>query len=88
MTRYSGWYASRTRGTRARLAHPASDGGRLTAATRSSPSPARGVPRWCASWPWSPTRRSSPASSCKGSSHPCRLRPAASLAHRRGRAVL
>jgi len=31
MTRYYGWYASRTRGTRARLAHLASDGRRLTA---------------------------------------------------------
>jgi hypothetical protein len=31
MTRYYGWYASRTRGTRARLARPASDGRRLTA---------------------------------------------------------
>ena len=31
MTRYYGWYASRTRGTRARLAHSASDGRRLTA---------------------------------------------------------
>jgi hypothetical protein len=31
MTRYYGWYTSRTRGTRARLAHLASDGRRLTA---------------------------------------------------------
>ena len=31
MTRYYGWYASRTRGTRARLARLASDGRRLTA---------------------------------------------------------
>ena len=31
MTRYDGWYASRTRGTRARLARLASDGRRLTA---------------------------------------------------------
>ena len=31
MTRYYGWYASRTRGTRACLAHLASDGRRLTA---------------------------------------------------------
>ena len=31
MTRYYGWYASRTRGTRARLAHRASDGRGLTA---------------------------------------------------------
>ena len=31
MTRYYGWYASGTRGTRARLAHLASDSRRLTA---------------------------------------------------------
>jgi len=31
MTRYYGWYASRSRGTRARLAHLASDGRRLAA---------------------------------------------------------
>jgi hypothetical protein len=31
MTRYYGWYASRTRGTRARLSRLASDGRRLTA---------------------------------------------------------
>ena len=31
MTRYYGWYASQTRGTRARLARPASEGRRLTA---------------------------------------------------------
>jgi hypothetical protein len=97
MTRYHGWYASRTRGTRARLARLASDGRRLTAdgisvdepvaitdpvdwslrattaarsccgaSTRSIPSRALGVPRPCASWPSSPTRRSSPASSLTG----------------------
>jgi len=36
------------------------------ASTRSTPSRARGVPRRCASWPSSPTRRSSAASSCTG----------------------
>ena len=109
MTRYYGWYASRTRGTRARLAHLASDGRRLTAdgvlveplaitepvnwslraataarscsgaSTRSIPSRARGVPPRCASWPSSPTRRSSPASSCTGPgapNAPCSLLPA------------
>jgi hypothetical protein len=41
MTRYYGWYASRTRGTRARLA---SDGRRLTASRSTSPS--RSLIRW------------------------------------------
>jgi hypothetical protein len=41
MTRYHGWYASRTRGTRARLAHLASDGRRLTASRSTSPSRSR-----------------------------------------------
>jgi len=47
-------------------ADPASDGRRLRASRWRSPSPARAVPRRCASWPSSPNRRSSAASLCTG----------------------
>jgi len=87
MTRYYGWYASRTRGVRRRQAaggaavqepvaitdpvnwslRAATAARRCCgASTKLIPSRARGVPRRCASWPSSPTRRSSPASSCTG----------------------
>jgi hypothetical protein len=61
MTRYRGWYASRTRGTRARLAHLASDGRRLTADGISVEEPvAIAGP---VDWSLRDARRSSPASS-------------------------
>jgi hypothetical protein len=64
MTRYYGWYASRTRGTRARLARLASDGRRLTAEGISVEEPVAITEP--VNWYLRAARRSSPASSCTG----------------------
>ena len=62
MTRYYGWYASRTRGTRARLA---SDGRRLTADGLSVEGPVAPITE-AVNWSLLAARRSSPASWCTG----------------------